>query len=139
MSDSRLRKAIIRLAHKKPELRPHLVPILRGSSRRNRLKKVGASRQGGLPKRFLNEMLSGAHNIIVTNATDSKVTNQVIKMVVRFARNLERRGIHIRDPKALAEDLLYMATVSVTWEDLNDVQEVLSRYVSGADMSDIAR
>lgn len=34
-SDSYLRKAIIRLAHEKPELRPHLLPLLKTSTFKN--------------------------------------------------------------------------------------------------------
>jgi len=42
MSDKELRKAIIRLAHEKPELRPELLPILKSAARVNIRRELGA-------------------------------------------------------------------------------------------------
>lgn len=124
-SDTQLRKAVIRLAHENPDLRPHLLPLVKEA--------------GDLPMRHLSQMVKGAHDIIVAHATDSKVQDQVFKMVLRFMRNLESRGIRLRDPKGLAEDLLYAASVDVTWKDMNGLKDMLSSYVYGADVSDLGR
>ena len=92
---------------------------------------------GALSMRHLSEMLKGAHNIILTHAIDSKVEAQVVKMVLRFQRTLESRGIRLRDPKAFAQDLIYAATVTVTWKDMNGLRDMLSVYVDGADASSL--
>lgn len=91
-----------------------------------------------LPKRYVAEMIKGAQGVITqfVASHNSQLVGEVTKMMVRFKFDLERRGYVLRDPKAMAEDLLYVLNVQVTHDGIRRVSEVLSDYVSGGALGD---
>lgn len=60
----------------------------------------------------------------------SKITTEVTHMVIRFSQVLEQKGFSVRDPQAVAEDLLYLMDLDPQWNDIYGVQKMLSAYVS---------
>lgn len=55
--------------------------------------------------------------------------DDIVKEVIRFQQQLGSKGLRLRDPKAVAEDLLYKATDVTASIDVGKAKAVLKSYL----------